>query len=202
MNLIDFAPLVSFVLLIFFLLLISLFIYGEFLIRKGKANLGFEISSFAVKILSTLVIISIFFLLIGFYFAPEKEKEEELTTEIEFPESPASFFPPSVEYIEVGGYYFKGPFILDESVAFSEETVIAVFCKAEDYKMIYVGTEGTNEKLISHFLYPCFKENCKEDLYYASLYVKKEETEEIFQMVENRRKIVGNIREKVDFVCQ
>lgn len=202
MNLAEFAPLISFVLLIFFLLLISLFIYGEFLIRKGRAELGFEISSFAAKILSTLVIIAIFFLLMGFYFGPKEEKKEVTTEEVEFPKTPAVFFPPYPEHIEVGGYYFRGPFILDESTAFSEETVIAVFCKQEDYKVIYVGAEGTNEKLISHFLYPCFLENCKGDLYYASFYIKKEETEEIFQIIESRKKIVENIKGTTGFVCQ
>lgn len=190
----DFSiiPYISFgIFLIFSLILLA---YGEFLIKKGKAKEGFGLHIFSVKIFSTLLIIALTFYLLTVISWDRNIptiKIPIITPEI--PESPAINFPNPPEYIEVAGYYFKGPYIAREDISIPMEMIFSVFCKEEEiYKAIYTGIEKEEVLFGLHSDYQCFLENCKEkeNLYIAFLYIEIE-IEEIEEKTE-----VGKIDEK------
>ena len=212
----DFSiiPYISFgIFLIFSLILLA---YGEFLIKKGKAKEGFGLHIFSVKIFSTLLIIALTFYLLTVISWDRNIptiKIPKITPEI--PESPAINFPNPPEYIEVAGYYFKGPYIAREDISIPMEMIFSVFCKEEIYKAIYTGIEKEEVLFSLHSKYQCFLENCKEkkNLYIAFLYIEIEieEKTEVGKIDEKattttvefsgKKDIVDYIERKEDFVC-
>lgn len=188
-------------LIVFFFFLAGVVIYGEFLIRRGRAETGFGISSFSFKIISTLFIIALIFFLIGIIFIKEEPKGEI----IGIPESPAKGFPPPPDFIEIAGYYFSGPWKMGEK-KISENMIFAVFCKEDRYyEVLSIEPRTLETSLERHFQYSCWIENCKKEaLYIATLPLEEEEEEGIESFIQTGKKtsVLEDIKAKINFICK
>lgn len=186
---------------IFFFFLAGVAVYGEFLIRRGRAETGFGISSFSFKVISTLFIIALIFFLTGIIFIKE-EPEREI---IGLPRSPAEGYPPPPDFIEMAGYYFSGPWKMGEE-KISEDMIFVVFCREDGrYKALSAEPRTMETSLERHFQYSCWMENCKkENLYIAVLPVEEEEKEEgmeSFIKTGEKAGVLKEIKAKINFIC-
>jgi hypothetical protein len=63
--------------------------------------------------------------------------------------------------MNLGGYYFNGPFSLNKVRAIEKPCVYAVLCKnGEKYDMIYVDVSEQYNRLLKNQNYGCWVENC------------------------------------------
>ncbi len=176
--------------IIFFISLFSVFFYGEILVRKGKAKEGYGVSNFSLYALLILTIAGGIFYLLNVLPLIEGKKEVFL---LEFPEVSFSNFPPSPQYISVGGHYFSGPWKITESSGIIKETIFITLCRG---KVVYVGEEKSSFLFRNHKKYPCWADNCKDlELNYAFLFLGEEVEEE------RRENIIERIKEGVSPPC-
>lgn len=131
------------------------------------------------KILSVLFYISfvIFILVITFFLVTWLLQRGEVLlpppSSEEFPPEPLATFPQPPEFIEIGDYYFSGPWVLETLEAISAPStpnlsiLLAILCKRnEEYDIMYIG--GTRQKDVD---YECWAENCSqetESFYFAT----------------------------------
>lgn len=88
-----------------------------------------------------------------------------------FPPGPLTTFPQPPEFIEIGDYYFSGPWALetlkDISISSNRDlfALFAILCERnEEYDIIYIG--GTEQRDVE---YECWIESCNQEV--QNLYV-------------------------------
>jgi len=113
----------------------------------------------------------------------------------EFPPGPLTTFPQPPEFIEIGDYYFSGPWGLEtlENInARSNQDLFALFavlCKRnEEYDIIYIG--GAGEKNLD---YECWAESCNQEV--QNLYIA------VFLASSDPVKIKDKLNRRLDPVC-
>ena len=113
----------------------------------------------------------------------------------EFPPEPLTMFPQPPEFIEIGDYYFSGPWTLETlkniSIPSSRNLfgLLAILCKRnEDYDIIYIG--GTEQRNID---YECWAENCNQEI--QNLYIA------IFLTSSDPVKIKDKLNRRLNPVC-
>lgn len=123
------------------------------------------------KILSVFsyTFFSIFILIFGFLlFTWLLQKGEVLRPPLpleEFPPQPLITFPQPPEFIEIGDYYFSGPWALETlestTISISRDlfALFAILCKRnEEYDIMYIG--GRKQKDVDR---ECWMENCNQE---------------------------------------
>jgi len=113
----------------------------------------------------------------------------------EFPPGPLTTFPQPPQFIEIGDYYFSGPWSLESlkeiDVPISRDIFVlyAILCKKnEEYDIIYFG--GTEQKDAD---YECWMENCNQEvqnLYFA-----------VFLASSDPEKIKDNLSRRLNPIC-
>lgn len=196
---------------VFFLFLLILFIYGEFIARHGRAKEGISLSSFSARIIFILLIIIIIFYLTNIISLEKKEiiiEEISPQSETDIPESPAVNFPPPPSYIGIGGYNFSGPFILNQNINIPKDIIFLTLCKeGNEYELLSINYQDVNIPFNSHIDYSCIIENCqnRDNLYFSVFYFKEEDTKDkVFEIIDKnkeKRDIVEGIKERDNFIC-
>lgn len=113
----------------------------------------------------------------------------------EFPPGPLTTFPQSPEFIEIGDYYFSGPWTLEalENISIPSNrdlfALFAVLCKRnEDYDIMYIG--GTEQRDVD---YECWMENCNQEV--QNLYVA------VFLASSDPERIKDNLNRRLNPIC-
>ena len=153
------------------------------------------------KILSVLIFISFVILLIVLTFFLVTwllQKGEVLRPPLpsgEFPPEPLITFPQPPEFIEIGDYYFSGPWALetlkDTSIFGNRDffALLAILCKRnEEYDIIYI--VGTEQKDVD---YECWVENCNQEV--QNLYIA------VFLASSNPVRIKDNLNRRLNPAC-
>jgi len=157
-------------------------------IQKGRDILHLAFWGFLFLILSVLI-----FYVVS-YFIKKGDIFEPIPVE-DFPPSPAANFPPAPKFIEIGGYYFNGPFAINKFNKINSLALYAVFCKKnENYDIIFINTTS-KEDLLKSGSYKCWLKGCdnnKNNLYIAVLWgdnanYKKEKIEAIGKFLKNMK---------------
>lgn len=113
----------------------------------------------------------------------------------EFPPEPLTTFPQPPQFVEIGDYYFSGPWTLEtlENISTSSNrdlfALLAILCKRnEEYDIIYIG--GTRQ---SDMNYECWLENCNQEA--QNLYVA------VFLASSNPEKIKDELNRGLSPIC-
>lgn len=114
----------------------------------------------------------------------------------EFPGSPLGDFPPAPQFIEIGGYYFEGPWSLEvlkeKNVVLSSDlsALYGILCKKDgEYDIIDIGETGEEQ---TQTQYNCWLEKCNqkvENLYLALL------------RTDDKNKVIEYLNNKVNPPC-
>jgi len=197
-NIIENLPFIIFN-LVFFVIFIF-FLFGSFVWVFGKGELqkierGQKIILNSLYALFVLLLVALVFFL-GTYLLKRGEVLKPPPASQDFPSAPVSITPAPPVFIEVGGFYFSGPWSLQEieKKKIFETTKIsglyAILCKKNgDYGIIYIGRIGREQAN-----FQCWPENCEnkiENLYMALLSVSPEkfgrtEMENLAQKIKDR----------------
>ncbi len=159
------------------------------------ANLdGKKILSVLFYIFFVILLIVLTFLLVTWLLQKGEVLRPPQSSE-EFPPGPLTTFPQPPEFIEIGDYYFSGPWALealgDISLSSNRDLFVlfAVLCKRnEEYDIIYFG--GTEQKNVD---YECWMENCNQEV--QNLYVA------VFLSSSDPVKIKNNLNRRLDPIC-
>jgi len=113
----------------------------------------------------------------------------------EFPPGPLTTFPQPPEFIEIGDYYFSGPWSLESlkeiNIPISRDLFVlfAVLCKRnEEYDIMYIG--GTEQRDVD---YECWMENCNQEV--QNLYMA------VFLASSDPVKIKDKLNRRLNPVC-
>ena len=154
---------------IFFVVVFALFVLGGvlLLIAKGDAvrvQKGRKVLFTALICLFIVLLIMLVFYLVT-YLVRRGESLVPKFVSGEFPISPAINFPPPNNFMNLGGYYFNGPFSLKKVRAIEEKAcVYAVLCKnGEKYDIIYVDVSEQYNRLLKNQNYGCWVEKCNRN---------------------------------------
>ena len=134
---------------------------------------NFDTQKFSLTFLYIIFVISL--IILTFFLVTWLLKEGEVllppSATGEFPPEPLTTFPQPPEFIELGDYYFSGPWPLESleeiNVSVNRDlfALYTILCKRnEEYDIIYVG--GTKEEDVD---YECWAENCNQEI--QNLYV-------------------------------
>lgn len=181
-----------------FFVVFVIFLFGGFILlsargevqelERGRRIVLNSLYSLFVILLIVLVFFTVSYLLKkGEVFKPKPASGE-------FPVSPVGSFPPAPQFIEIGGYYFEGPWSLEmlskQKVAPSPDVygLYAILCKKNgEYDIINIGE--TDKEQVQ---YDCWLENCNqkvENLYIALLHA------------DDKNKIIEYLNNKVNPPC-
>ena len=197
MELINNIPFIIFN-LVFFVIFIS-FVFGAvaLLFSKGdfqKIEKGKRVILKSLYYLMALLLAALVFFAVS-YLVKKGEALKPPPASEDFPLGPFSLAPPPPDFINVAGYYFSGPWLIEKAVSekniFRESELAGLYlilCKKnEEYDIIYIGVIG-NEILD----YQCWLENCQnseENIYLAAL------------KTDRGQEIMGEIKKQIDFPC-
>lgn len=146
--------------------------------QKGRRILLTALCGFFI----TLIVIFIFYSLSYFLKKSGVPQPEEASGE--FPISPAINFPPPPQFINIGNYYFNGPWLLENYNQIEKSAIYLILCKKnENYDIIFI-ENTTRSQILRHAQYNCWKEKCGKkisNLYIAVFWTtsKKYNSEEI-----------------------
>lgn len=156
--------------------------------KGGRILLG-SLYSFLTILIIALVFFSVSYLL------RRGETLQPLPATGELPSSLAVNFPPPPQFINVEGYYFSGPWLLEKNEFIEVPVLYVILCKKnEGYDIIYIGQTEENEQLLRHEQYKCWVENCEQgskNLYLGTFLLplekySPEEKKEIEEKLEER----------------
>lgn len=163
---------------IFILLLaggITLLLAGQ---NSERTQKGRELLFTGLSFMLVLLLITVVFLIVSFVLQKGKVLQPQPFS-AEFPVAAYANFPPSVESIAIGSYYFRGPQLLKDSKTISESLVYAILCKQnEQYEPLYVGEGIRRTQPLQNPQYSCWLENCGNNLkniYFAFLITPKDQ---------------------------
>jgi len=112
-----------------------------------------------------------------------------------FPPGPLTTFPQPPEFIEIGDYYFSGPWALetleDISISMNRDlfALLAILCKRnEEYDIIDIA--GTEQKNVN---YECWTESCNQEV--QNLYIA------VFLSSSDPAKIKDKLNRRLNPVC-
>ncbi|MBU2635439.1 hypothetical protein KJ841_03170 [Patescibacteria group bacterium] len=155
---------------------------------------GKKILSVFLYIFFVILLIVLTFLLVTWLLQKGEVLRPPLPSE-EFPPGPLTTFPQPPEFIEIGDYYFSGPWTLETlenaSTPISRDLFVlfAILCKRnEEYDIMYIG--GTEQKDVD---YECWMENCNQEvqnLYFA-----------VFLSSSDPVKIKDNLNRRLNPIC-
>jgi len=164
-----FENLPTFIFLLAFFVIFVIFIFGGFLMLKAgsdvqKIERGRRILLNSLYVLFiTLLITFVFFLVTYLLQKGEVLKPPEVPGE--FPPSLAAGFPPAPQFIEIGEYYFNGPWLLKKNNVMDKAGVFTILCKKNgEYDIIYIGESEKASRLSKHSQYRCWLENCNQEI--------------------------------------
>ena len=113
----------------------------------------------------------------------------------EFPPGPLTTFPQPPEFIEIGDYYFSGPWALETLTSTGVPSgsdlfvLFTILCKRnEEYDIMYIG--GIEEKDVD---YECWTENCNQEI--QNLYFA------VFLSSSDPEKIKDNLNRRLNPIC-
>jgi len=164
-----FENLPIFIFLLAFFVIFVIFIFGGFVMLKAgsdvqKIERGRKILLNSLYVLFiTLLITFVFFLVTYLLQKGEVLKPPEVPGE--FPPSLAAGFPPAPQFIEIGEYYFNGPWLLKKNNVMDKAGVFTILCKKNgEYDIIYIGENEKASRLLEHSQYRCWLENCNQEI--------------------------------------
>lgn len=153
-----------------------------------------KFSAISLYIIFVISLIVLTFFLVTWLLQEGEVLRPPLPSE-EFPPQPLITFPQPPEFIEIGDYYFSGPWSLesleeiDASVSRDLFVLYAVLCiKNEEYDIIYFG--GREQKDVN---YECWMENCNQEI--QNLYFA------VFLSSSDPEKIKDNLNRRLNPVC-
>lgn len=153
-----------------------------------------KFSAISLYIIFVISLIVLTFFLVTWLLQEGEVLRPPLPSE-EFPPQPLTTFPQPPEFIEIGDYYFSGPWSLesleeiDVSVSRDLFVLYAVLCKKnEEYDIIYFG--GREQKDVN---YECWMENCNQEI--QNLYFA------VFLSSSDPEKIKDNLNRRLNPVC-
>jgi len=113
----------------------------------------------------------------------------------EFPESPMGKFPAPPEFIEIGGYYFSGPWNFKDKKSPSKSVIYSVLCgKENSFEVLDIQLLENRKTLDKQQGYPCWNENCpSKDLKVALFEFPKDYF---------AREAVNKMRSSINFTCK
>jgi len=155
----------------------------------GKKILSVLIFVFFVILLVVLTFLLVTWLLQrGEVLRPPSPSEE-------FPPAPLTIFPHPPEFIEIGDYYFSGPWTLEtlKNINIPSDrnlfALLAILCKRnEEYDIIYIGT--TEQGNVN---YECWAESCNQEV--QNLYVA------VFLTSSDSVKIKDKLNRRLNPIC-
>ena len=153
-----------------------------------------KILSFLLFVFFVILLVVLTFLLVTWLLQKGEVLRPPSASE-EFPPGPLTTFPQPPEFIEIGDYYFSGPWTLEtlKNVNISSNRGIfglfAILCKRnEEYDTIHiVGTEQGNVN------YECWLESCDQEV--QNLYVA------VFLASSDPVKIKDKLNRRLNPVC-
>jgi len=155
---------------------------------------GKKILSVFLYIFFVIVLIVLTFLLVTWLLQKGEVLRPPPSLE-EFPPGPLTTFPQPPEFIEIGDYYFSGPWTLETlkniSIPSNRDlfALFAILCKRnEEYDIIYIGE--TEQKDVG---YECWMENCNQEI--QNLYFA------VFLSSSDPVKIKDNLNRRLDPIC-
>jgi len=157
-------------------------------IEKGRAIVLKALYSLFVLLLVVFVFFSVTHLL--------KKGEVLLPAQVpgDFPPSPDVNFPPAPEFIEVGGYYFVGPWLLEKNNSVNKNAIYTILCKKDgEYDIIYIGDTGGKENLLRNKQYSCWIKNCKLSNIYLAVFFTPIDKYDSTRRQEIRKGLEGQI---------
>jgi len=170
MSIFDFLKnLPLFVFILAFFVVFVIFLFGGFtLLRAGedeeKIERGRRVLLNSLYSLFIILLIAFVFFSVS-YLLQKGEVLQPPITSGDFPLSPDSNFPPAPQFVEIGKYYFVGPFLLKENDLIGGPVVYAVLCKNnEEYDIMYIDEVEKRAQLLKHSQYRCWLNNCNQKL--------------------------------------
>jgi len=153
-----------------------------------------KILSVLFYVFFAILLVVLTFLLVTWLLQKGEVLRPPLSSE-EFPPGPLTTFPQPPEFIEIGDYYFSGPWALEtlENISISINrdlfALLAILCKRnEEYDIIYIG--GTEQKDVD---YECWAENCNQEI--QNLYMA------VFLASSDPVKIKDKLNRRLNPVC-
>ncbi len=184
----------------FFLISFILFLWAGITLLRAKGRLeklekGRKLLLRAFILFFIVLSITLVFYLVN-YLLQRWYTSEARIERGEFPASPSVDFPSAPDFINIEGYYFRGPYPLSDVDFIPRKCVYAVLCPGdENYDTIYLGAGG-GMKISELGERNCWFENCSRELYFAVLWTPMES----YGVMENKN-IRDNLEKKIDPPC-
>ncbi len=205
MNGFDFlANLPVLVLTFIFFVVFIIFIRGGIILLKAKDDEEREKQGSKILLNSlygflTILIVALVFFLVSYLLRKGETLQPQEVSE-EFPSSLAVDFPPPPQFINVGEYYFTGPWLLKKSQFIKEAALYTILCKKnEEYDIIYIGQTEGREQLLRHEQYKCWVENCgrnSKDIYLGIFWTPSERYN-----AEQKKEIKESLKKQISPPC-
>jgi len=171
-----------------FLIDFVLFIWAGITLLKAEGKIqkiekGRKLLSNAFVVLFLILLVMIVFYSISYLLKKGKVFQPTPEASGEFPPPlHIEVFPPAPEFIDIGKYYFTGPWPLSADQRIVNTAISAVLCKKNgEYDILYIG-DATGDKLMRHGQYSCWLENCNKstkNLYIAIFWTPLEKYDAI-----------------------
>jgi len=180
-----FENLPMFIFLLAFFVIFVIFIFGGFVMLKAgsdvqKIERGRRILLNSLYVLFITLLITFVFFLVS-YLLQKGEVLKPPEVPGEFPPSLAVGFPPAPQFIEIGEYYFNGPWSLKKNNVMDRAGVFTILCKKNgEYDIIYIGENEKSSRLSEHSQYRCWLETCNQEiknLYLAAFWISTGESD-------------------------
>jgi len=197
-NIVSNLPAIIFA--FFFLISFILFLWAEITLLRAKKRLeklekGRKLLLRAFILFFIVLLVTLVFYLVS-YLLQRWYTSEVRIGRGEFPVSPSVGFPSAPDFINIEGYYFRGPYPLSDVDFVPGKCVYAVLCpRDENYDIIYLGA-GSGMKLSNLEGRSCWFENCSKELYFAVLWTPMES----YGVMENKN-IRDDLEKKINPPC-